>query len=63
MGASWTWAKFKPIILESRRRYSGRDQYANFEFLAGEVAKMKLERDPSYKIPETFTEYVPDNSG
>jgi hypothetical protein len=59
-GASWLWAKFKPIIEENRKRYSGRDYMYGFEYLAGEMMKMKLERDPTYKVPETFAKYVPN---
>ena len=58
--AIWIWAKFKPVIFENRRRYSGSDAFEGLEYLAGEMFKMKLERDPTYKISETFAEYVPD---
>ena len=60
IGVSWTWAKFKPVIEENRRRYSGEDAMKGFEYLAGEMLRMKVERDPSYRIPENFAEYVPD---
>jgi len=56
--AMWLWVKFKPIVEESRRRYSGRDGYAGFEYLATEM--MKSRRDPSYRIPEAGMAYVPD---
>ena len=59
-GSSWLWAKFKPIIEENRKRYSGRDYMYGFEYLAGEMMKMKLERNPTYKVPETFAKYVPN---
>jgi hypothetical protein len=55
----WMWEKFKPIVEEHRRRYSGKDAHAGFEYVAGEMLKMKLASDPSYKVPETFAEYVP----
>ena len=58
--APWTWAKFKSVLMENRRLYSGKDMFTGFEYLAGEMMRMKLERDPSYKIPYTFAEYVPD---
>jgi len=60
MGAPWIWAKFKPIIMESEKRYSGKDNLIGFEYLVKEIMRMKLERDPSYKIPETLTQYVPE---
>jgi hypothetical protein len=58
--AMWLWVKFKPIIEESRRRYSGKDGYAGFEFLATEMMKMKIQRDPSYRIPKTGMTYESD---
>ena len=58
--AVWLWVKFKPIIEESRRRYSGKDGYAGFEYLATKMMEMKSRRDPLYKIPETGMAYVPD---
>ena len=56
----WTWAKFKPILEENRKRYTGKDAWTGFEYLAGEMLKMKLERDPTCKVPETFAKYVPN---
>jgi hypothetical protein len=38
----------------------GKDFLIGFEYVAGEMLKMKLEMDPGYKIPENFTQYVPD---
>jgi hypothetical protein len=57
-GATWIWAKFKPVFDENRRRYNGKDSWVGLEYLAGEMLKMKLERNPSFKIPETFYGYV-----
>ena len=59
-GATFIWTKFKPVLEENRRRYTGKDTWAGLEYLAGEMLKMKLERDPSYKIPDTFWTYVSD---
>jgi hypothetical protein len=53
------WAKYEPIVMEMRRRYWGQDYLRDFEFLAGEMMKIKLLRDPSYKMPETH-KYIPD---
>ena len=58
--APWTWAKFKPIFVERRKRYSGRDAQAGFEYLADEMMRLKLERDSGYKIPDTFAAYIPE---
>jgi hypothetical protein len=57
--AVWLWVKFKPIIEESRRRYSGKDGYAGFEYLATKMMEIKSHRDPLYKIPKTGMAYVP----
>ena len=58
--ALWMWRKFQPVIDEHRRRYVGSDMYRGWEYLAGEILKLKLERDPSYKVPETFIKYIPN---
>ena len=60
IGPIWVWAKFEPIIKENRRRYSGKNEYWGMEYLAGEVLKVKLRDNPSYKVPERFTRYLAD---
>jgi hypothetical protein len=60
LSASWLWAKFKPIIEENRRRYSGIHYLHGFEYLASEMMRMKNEREPSYRIPETLTKFISD---
>jgi len=57
----WLWVKFKPIIEENRRRYGDKTSFSGFEYLATEMMRMARQKDPSYRIPETFTKYVPDN--
>jgi hypothetical protein len=54
------WAKWEAIIRENRRRYNGADYLSYFEYLAGELNKMKLRKDSSYVQPKTLTKYVPD---
>jgi hypothetical protein len=54
------WNKFKDIIMEQRKRYGMKDDLSDFEFLYNEIHRVALSRDPSYKIPETLTKYVPD---
>jgi hypothetical protein len=54
------WAKWEAIIRENRRRYNGADYLSYFEYLAGEMNKMKLRKDPSYVLPKTLVKYVPD---
>ena len=54
------WTKFKDVIKEQRKRYGNMDDLSDFEFLYNEIHRVTLSRDPSFKIPETFTHYVPD---
>jgi len=60
MSVIFTWFKFKPIIEENRRRYSGLEAWKGFEYLANEMMRLSLLRDPSFKVPETFVKYVSD---
>jgi len=53
------WSKFKDVIAENRRRYGGKDNFSDFELLNDEILRVKLGRDPSFRIPETLTKYVP----
>jgi hypothetical protein len=53
------WSKFKDVIAENRRRYGGKDNFSDFEFLNNELLRIKLSKDPSYRIPETLGSYVP----
>ena len=59
-GVTFIWEKYKPIIEENRRRYNGKDHLRDLEYLADEMMRVKLVRDPSYKMPETFIKYIPD---
>jgi hypothetical protein len=56
----YIWFKFRTVIEEHRIRYGGKDSYVGFEYLVGEMLKMKRERDPNYKVPESFARYVAD---
>ena len=56
----YQWAKFEHIIREQRKRYNGNAWMKDFEYLAGEMLRIKLREDPSYKVPETFSSYIPD---
>ena len=58
LATTYTWAKFNPIMDEWRRRYGGRDSYTNFEYVATEMLKKKMERDPAYRVPENLAKYV-----
>jgi hypothetical protein len=56
----YIWVKFKPVIEENRRRYNGESYLKDFEYLYEEMMKVKLSRDPSYRVPETLDRYVPE---
>ena len=56
----WIWEKFKPIIIEHRRRYSSSTAYMEMEYLAEEMIKITRKKDPTYKVPDTFGKYIPD---
>jgi hypothetical protein len=52
------WSKFKDIIGEQRKHYGG-DTLSDFKFLNDEMLRIALIKDPSFKIPETLTKYIP----
>jgi hypothetical protein len=54
------WAKYKPVIEESRRRLHGPNWLRDFEYLAGEMMKELIKKDPSYKVPESFGVRLPE---
>jgi hypothetical protein len=60
-GLPFLWAKYGDVIEEGRKRYNGSDFLVNFEFLANEALRIKVEKDPSYKVPENLTKYVSDS--
>ena len=43
------WLRFRPIIEEYRKFDYGKDFYQNWEYLANDLARIKAERDPSWK--------------
>jgi hypothetical protein len=53
------WNKFKDIIAEWSKRYGGGDALSDFKFLSEEILRIALSKDPSFKIPETLSKYVP----
>jgi len=57
----WIWEKFKPVILEHRRRYSVSNAFDGLEYLAEEMLKITRKKDPSFEIPKTFAKYIPDH--
>ncbi|MGD0805380.1 MAG: hypothetical protein ABSA11_15080 [Candidatus Bathyarchaeia archaeon] len=54
----WSWVKFRPVIEENRRRFSGKDILTGFEYLGDELMKLKKVRDPGFEIPAEFTRYI-----
>ena len=59
VNSCFLWSKFRDVIAEWVRRYGGEDMLSDFEFLNDELLRIKLSRDPSYRIPETLSRYVP----
>lgn len=53
--AMMLWVRFKPVIEEFRRTEMGMDAYKHFEYLAGEMYRMKLKRDPDYAMHTNLT--------
>lgn len=60
VGSCFIWNKFEDVINEARMRYMGEDWLQDFELLANEMMRIKMLRNPSYKIPETLTKYIPE---
>ena len=56
----WMWMKWEPIILELRIRYKQPETYSNFEYLADEMKRIRLQRGITEKLPNTFTKYFPE---
>ncbi|MBN2335251.1 hypothetical protein JXL21_06790 [Candidatus Bathyarchaeota archaeon] len=56
----WIWEKYESIILEQRVRYGIPAMFESFEYLATEIKRYTKKRHPEYRIPETFSRYVPD---
>jgi hypothetical protein len=54
------WAKYRSIIEEGRKRLHGSFWLSDLEYLANEMMKVHLKNDPSYKVPETFGEVLPE---
>jgi hypothetical protein len=52
------WIKFKPIIEEYRKTDYGNDTYSDFEYLVKEMARIKSQRDPSWKGSPSY--FKPD---
>jgi len=56
----WYWEKFKEVILESRVRLNSPDHLVMFEYLAGEMKKMKEEREHNLEIPKHWGDFTQD---
>ncbi len=61
-GINYMWEKYELIIRTQRKLYGlGEHWLWGFEYLAGEMLKIAKIREPSYKIPETYSSYIPEN--
>ncbi|MCX6653761.1 MAG: hypothetical protein NTY03_01435 [Candidatus Bathyarchaeota archaeon] len=60
VNSCFVWKQFKEVIAENRRRYGGKDNFSDFEFLNNEMLRIKSRMDPSYKVPDTGGKYVPE---
>jgi len=56
-GVVYFWEKYRPVIEETRRRYSGRNYCRDMEYFAGEMLKYYRSMDPSFSVPKTFYKY------
>ena len=56
----WYWEKFKEVILESRVRLNSPDHFVMFEYLAGEMKKMKEKREHNMEIPKHWGDFTQD---
>jgi hypothetical protein len=57
----WYWSKFGDVIRESRIRLNSPDHMVMFEYLAGEMKKMKVEREHDMDIPSNWGDFSRDN--
>jgi len=48
------WAKFKPVIEEYRKFDYGSDMFENWEYLAGQLVKIKARKDPKWKLSRSY---------
>jgi hypothetical protein len=58
----WLWMKWETIIQELRVRYNQPEIYAEFEYLAIEMKRIRLRRGITDELPNTFTRYVPEDT-
>jgi hypothetical protein len=56
----WLWMKWESIILELRLHYNQPELYTEFEYLAVEMRRVRLERGITEKLPDTYTRYIPE---
>jgi len=54
LGVISFWVKYEPIIRELRVRFNGSDWLEGFEYLAGEMMKIKRQKSPGYVVPDAF---------
>ena len=54
----WTWEKFEPVIVESRRVYHYPDQYRSWETLTQKVIEYRKKQNTYRDIPEYYDDYL-----
>jgi len=56
-GCTYVWHKYRDVLEETKRLYSGVDAWAGFEYLVNEMLRMKKIRDPNYKVEMANPKY------
>lgn len=54
LGAVSLWPKYEPVIRELRIRFNGSDWLEGFEYLSGEMMRIKKQKSPGYMAPDVF---------
>ncbi len=57
-GAIFMWNKFEPIIRANREEFNLPHHLTGFEYLAGEMKKMRVSKDVKADLPESIDRYV-----
>jgi hypothetical protein len=55
----WQWDKFGDFILKTRKHFINPDWMEGFEYVAGEMVKVRVSRGYPAEVPESYGRYVP----
>jgi hypothetical protein len=55
----WQWKKFGDLIIRTRVHFNNPDWMEGFEYVAGEMERLKLSRGYTTEAAESFGRYVP----